>query len=417
MNCTQFQSYYYTYLRDKGSVPPEAAEHLKNCKDCQEQIDRLGGELQSQITEADDKVLLRDALKLHASLLDRWVSCGDVRPLLPSMLIDVLRIAAVTPITAHLEHCAKCRTQLKDVQSLRLTTKELIAAAAFLSGERSLPGLKTPAQKVLQVISQSDESGIETKMSSTSQDSARDAQAGSDRIQVRHGRHAFVAPRFRTLNYVLTGGIAAAAMIFLVVMLLPTVASGNLKKVNQAINSVSNVHVLRYSAQNQLIQELWISRKMGFKLYKQHQNTLFKDLNTGRILQLLPGGEPSYLDEGIREDDKYAQLLPFEQVKDLSLDYEWTFKGQAALNDGRQVKVYELTWETLGSNLALQRKWRGYLDIDSNLPYKIEWLEKVADKPFELFTTLHINYPTESECRELLEAEGFQRFLIPNQSE
>jgi hypothetical protein len=232
-------------------------------------------------------------------------------------------------------------------------------------------------------------------------------------VQVRYRQHGRWISQRRPM-FVMTSGFAAAAAIA-VIMLFPLRAGGNLEKVNRAVNSVSNVHVLRYSRTDELIQEIWMSRSLGFKLYKESQNVLFKNLRSGIILQARPGNEPSE-HEGIREHEQYARLLPFEQLRDLPPGYTWNFRGESVL-DSRHVRIYELVWDTGGPSLVIRRKWRGYLDEKTCLPYKIEWLEQVADQEYELSTTLLIDYPTEAQCLEQLNVAGFQRFLKDDHSE
>lgn len=417
MDCKHVQDYYRVFLKDGTSVPGAAAAHVESCAQCREQIRLLSEQFGSQGPAQDEKYLLREHLKLHVRLMDRWISCSTVRPFMPALLVNFMKVTVDTPVTAHISHCAACQNDFRRIQQLGLKQNELIAAATFLADRQHAAALSADATQVLNAIAESRESGIETCMNSGGTNEGAGEQTSEvSSVRVRHSHQNVCGTRPGSLRYVLTGGVAAAAVL-LVIMLLPTIASGNLKKLNQAVNSVSNVHVLRYSQQNELIQELWVSRSLGFKLYKQPQNTLFKDLRSGRVLQAQPGNEPAYLDNCIREEDRYAKLLPFEQLKDLPTGYQWDFIGDDVLEGGRPVKIYELTWETANFNPTIQSKWRGYLDADSYLPYRIERLEKISEQEFELVTILLVSYPSEAQCLEKLKQEGFQRFVTENQPE
>lgn len=423
MNCKECQSYYYGYLEDKGNLPSEAVNHIQQCNDCQLEIKRLRHEVScSDVSTVDHKALLRKHLMLHMSVHDQWLSCRRVRPIMPVLLIDYLRITQPTPVTLHLDQCRQCRSQLKQIQSLGLSCEKLMAAVDFLAGKNEdLSVFEDKAKHVLQAIRNAEESGVVTRMQKNinSTESVANSTSMPDSFaKAYHSRESVSTGRLRSINYLLTGGIAVAASILLLVMLLPTAASGNLKSVSQAIKSVDNIHLQRFSDKGELIQEIWMSRPLGFKIYKQPQTTFFKDLNTGRIVQIQPGGEPVYLSEGVREEDLYARLLPFDQLKDLPSDFEWTYIADKLLKSGQHVKLYELTWKNTISGRIISKKWRASLDPETHLPYHIEWLEQIGDETeFQTITTSVVEYPSETKCQEQLKQEGFQRFLKVDQIE
>jgi hypothetical protein len=417
MNCKECQSYYYGYLEDKSNLPYEASNHIQICHNCQLEIKRLRHELKSSdVSSVDYKALLRKHLKLHMSVHEQWLSCRRVRPFMPALLIDFLHITQPTPVTLHLDQCRQCRSQLKQIQSLHLSCEKLIAAVDFLAGKNEdLSVFEDEAKHVLQAIRNAEESGVVTRMQKnvdSAESLANPIPMPASPAKARHPHQAVSTGRLRSINYLLTGGIAVAASILLVVMLLPTAASGNLKSVSQAIKSVDNIHLQRFSDKGELIQEIWMSRPLGFKIYKQPQTTFFKDVHTGRIVQIQPGGEPVYLSEGVREEDMYARLLPFDQLKDLPSDFEWTYIADKVLKSGQHVKLYELTWENTISGRTISKKWRASLDPETHLPYYIEWLEQIGDETeFHTITTSIVAYPSETKCLEQLKQEGLQRFL------
>jgi hypothetical protein len=398
MNCQECSTYLYGYLQDAENIPSAVLGHIDNCVSCREQIGRLRSHLSLSCAQQEQSGLLRKHLQLHARLLNRWVSCDEVKPFLPALLVNGLQISIRTPVTAHIEHCSQCRTHLAEIQSLGLSQEQLVAAGTFLSASGKAEALPAKAEPVLQAVLESERSNTQTRLDD-------DASSG---IRIRHCSQT--TNRSRSIRYLLTGSLAAAA-VFLVVSLLPTAAIGNLENVNRAVKSVSEVHLQRYSEKGDLIQEIWISKSLGFKIYKQPQKTFFKNLRSGQIVQITSGSDPVYLTEGLRDDDMYARLLPFDQLRDLPSQYEWNFVEDGILGDKR-VHIYELTWQQAGTNMAVYKKWRAALDPQTFLPSRIEWYEKMEGEPdYILITRSEVAYPSKVRFLQKLEQEGLHRLL------
>jgi hypothetical protein len=123
------------------------------------------------------------------------------------------------------------------------------------------------------------------------------------------------------------------------------------------------------------------------------------------------------LSEGLRDDDMYARLLPFDQIKDLPEQYEWNFIEDSVLN-GQSVHIYELTWQHAGTGVTVFKKWRAALDTQTYLPYQIEWFERLqGEQEYVLMTRSEVQYPSKGRFLELLGEEGFQRFLTEDHAE
>jgi hypothetical protein len=404
MNCRESSQFFYCCLHNPEGVPSEVAAHIEHCADCRGQVDRLRGHLLASETQPQQNSLVRKHLRLHARLLDQWVGCAQVRPFLPALLIPEMKISVPTPVTAHLEHCSQCRTHLTEIQSLGLSPEQLIAAGTYMSGPDQTVNLPDNARSVLDSVLQAENSDLETRM---------DAIAAG--IKVRHRNSAPVS-RSRSVRYWLTGGIAAAAVL-LIVTLLPTAAIGNLENVNRAVKSVSEVHLQRYSDSGDLIQEIWISKSLGYKIYRQPEKTFIKNIRSCRIVQVTPDSAPVYLSQEPREDDSYARLLPFDQLKDLPPQFEWNFVEESVL-DGRRVLIYELKWEHAGAALTVFKKWRAALDPETFLPCQIEWFEKMqGEDDYTLVTRSKVDYPSKARFLEKLEQENFYRFLTDDHME
>lgn len=407
MNCQECTIYYYGFLTDADKIPSGALGHINSCQTCREQVNRLRNQLNDGQAPSDPNDLRRRHLQIHARLLNQWVTCDQVRPFMPALLLDATRVTALTPVTAHIEHCSQCRQQLKEIQSLNLSHEQMLAAGTFMAAPGEANGLTERTATALRSILMAGRSGIMTRV---------DAEE-STKVKVAPRRSAGVqASRARSIRYLLTGSVAAAA-VFLVIMLLPSSAIGNLENVNRAVKSVSEVHLQRYSEKGDLIQEIWVSKSLGFKIYKQPQKTVFKNMRSGQIVQVAPGSDAVYLSEGLRDDDMYARLLPFDQIRDMPPQYEWNFIEEAVL-DGRRVHVYELTWQHPAAGFTVSKKWKAALDARTHLPYRIEWFEKMqGEQDYVLMTRSEVQYPAKGRLLEQLDKEGFQRFLAEDHVE
>lgn len=125
--CCDVRPYYYDILCEEShdDVPDAALLHVSECYYCQSEIERLGAAL----NEADDSANAqsrRDAkllqlLRLHFSYTNKTVTCCTVKPFLPSMTDELVRIRIPTPITAHLEQCTRCASDLSALRGLELS--------------------------------------------------------------------------------------------------------------------------------------------------------------------------------------------------------------------------------------------------------------------------------------------------------
>lgn len=129
--CKQAELYYYNILSDKGDkpVPASVMEHVGHCHNCQVQLKRLEAAL-SQAYSADSEQGGSDSataaiLQLHFAHTSRLVTCETTKPFLPTLLHPALRVAIPTPITVHLDNCESCSEDLKRIQRMDLSPKQL----------------------------------------------------------------------------------------------------------------------------------------------------------------------------------------------------------------------------------------------------------------------------------------------------
>jgi hypothetical protein len=134
-----------------------------------------------------------------------------------------------------------------------------------------------------------------------------------------------------------------------------------------------------------------------------------KDLGTGSITITEPANNTL---AGVEETmDVPRGLLPFDDVSKIPPDAKWhqaTYETiETTIPD---TKVYELIWpkEGLDGSVIIHRKWRGYIDIKTKLPRRIEWWEKQAEeKEYKLVTIIKATYPTAIEIQATISEAGF----------
>lgn len=130
--CSQAEVHYYDFLHEenRGQIEGQIIDHIENCQNCQAQINRLR-EVLSQAEsglEGNQKrarTAVNHMLKLHFSNIGKCVTCWVVKPYLPTLLDTALAIKIPTPITTHIDNCQQCLEDLKTIQRLNLSSKQL----------------------------------------------------------------------------------------------------------------------------------------------------------------------------------------------------------------------------------------------------------------------------------------------------
>jgi hypothetical protein len=140
INCTNARLYYYDFLHaeTREGIPEGAMEHIKQCRICQTEMDRLK-ELLIKAQERDESEQSRKdsaistLLRLHFEYIGEPVKCDTVKPFLGSLADPVLQIRIPTPITTHVNKCKACRDDLQKLLNLHLPHKYLCRLGQILS--------------------------------------------------------------------------------------------------------------------------------------------------------------------------------------------------------------------------------------------------------------------------------------------
>jgi hypothetical protein len=130
--CEQAKAHYYDYLfgDTKECVSTHILGHIDGCSSCQAEVRRLKvilaeGEDQNAGGERQATAAITTYLRFHFVYLRAFVDCKILKLFLPSLAIPALEVSVPTPITVHLDNCQKCTSDLKAIQRLKLTSKQL----------------------------------------------------------------------------------------------------------------------------------------------------------------------------------------------------------------------------------------------------------------------------------------------------
>ncbi len=141
--CVEAKLYYYDFLYGESQepVPESVINHIQQCRQCHEQINRLKVVLSQNYSIEPAKRQASSAittmLELHFSYIDKPVTCYTVRPFLAGLSDTALEIRIPTPITAHLDNCRECAEDFKTIKNLNLKRQQLYRLSQLLGKELS----------------------------------------------------------------------------------------------------------------------------------------------------------------------------------------------------------------------------------------------------------------------------------------
>lgn len=413
--CRQAAEFYYDYLNEPSEVPASIREHIEQCFDCREELDRLKGILEHP--EPAGQSVRSDLLRCQVPLYEQWVGCRKVRPFLPLLAAEELLPSVPTPAAAHLAHCPLCRQDLTALKKLTLTAEQALAAARVLSGDKSICVSVAGAwAEGLKAMEHREDSDVLTKLSrnpdgifqiAVAQRAARPQQAAAVRRRP-----------FGWLRY------AAAAVLLISVYLLWQVrpARGlDISEVYQLLEQPVNAAITSYPQENQNLiiasrvleeqpplQEIWISNSLGVYLFIGENYSVLWDLNRNHKCIKTPAGiEQVPITQPVKRFEIPWGLLPFRCPSELPDKYKWRMVRPEEPT-GPNVQVYDLTWTDYSAlGRPIERRWRGYLDTRTKLLLQVDRWERSENHPFQKVSTTLIRYPQDADVLSRIAAEGF----------
>jgi hypothetical protein len=217
-------------------------------------------------------------------------------------------------------------------------------------------------------------------------------------------------------------GIAAAAVIFIVVALLlniPTARAVTLSQIHKALEKVKNVHISSFVPdKTEPIQEKWVSRTLNIYMSKTGKQLVLWDIpNHARRSKQSDASsvETSPLStEMITKIEgtivSFWGLVPFADLSVVPGNAEWnriTDRSLEAIAKG--IEVYDLTWtERANDGSTVFKKWRFFVDPKTNLPERTEFYQKLpADDEYIFISAMEVEYLSDSKMQEVIKEVFF----------
>jgi len=170
--CRQAELHYYDFLHEenRGRIEGHIINHIEHCQNCQNQINQFRevlarAESDFEAGQKGARTAVGHMLKLHFSCIGECVTCGVVKPYLPTLLVPALAIKIPTPITAHIDNCQQCSGDLDTIRRLNLSPKQLRRLSQLLA-DRSADDKVSCRQSwpAIQWVAAMDWAGIEAKV-------------------------------------------------------------------------------------------------------------------------------------------------------------------------------------------------------------------------------------------------------------
>ena len=425
--CEKAKVYYYDYLMKQNVelIPAEIAEHLEQCKRCKLQVELLSKELEhvdsGKNAEVNSAVVTN--LRLHFAYADKPVGCKIVRPFLPGLVDETLKVRIPTPITVHLDNCEKCEGEFERIRGLGLGQKELFKLAQDFASKPNtdesgvvtcykIKGEANTDSLLADTKTPYDQWPIEVEVLRESQEVAG-AASGAEKRRV--DLRPFIRP-------ILTA--AAAILVVLFVMHSNIAKAINLEQISNAIRQAKNIYIVTLDPQSTsstslIVQEAWISRDLNVKIGKTGSNWVLWNLNE-KIQKskdtTIGTVETKSIDDNailkVSENmDKTLGILPFETMPEV-LNEDSNAKWQKVIDETitlANTELYDLTWtERTMTGKAVYQKFRLYIDTKKYLPRKIERLHKYSkEDDYEFTTIIEVTYPTNDEISNVIISAGF----------
>jgi hypothetical protein len=398
-------------------ISVEALRHLCVCPDCREQLYKYRASKAEKLywnTEESPKPC--DAIST-TGIFDYIVPYGidpgkDQHARFPQSL------------TAHLIECRKC---LEKMQELHKTVYGILQRAE--SG--IVTCLKVDSAKRDSIISSPDnlydDWPIEVEVFDKSSKTVDTMATKSDGTGLFVAKSKLKLSQKRLMLSIrpLIKPVVAAAAILIVALLVfrgSVVNAVGLDRVYEVLEGIKNVYTITSAPQKlEPLKEVWVSKELNVRISKTATKCVLWDLRDKTV-------KSKSLETNLVKTEKMSKealvharktmnvpwgLLPFNTistVRDISDDAIWQQVPDESLNTMiPNTQVYELIWtEKIIGGSIMHNKWRGYLDIKTTLPRRIErWQRLPREDEYELLIATEVVLPTTVEVQAAIRNAGF----------
>lgn len=226
----------------------------------------------------------------------------------------------------------------------------------------------------------------------------------------------------KKLRPLLKTAIPAAAIILIVVALvfnIPTAKAITLSQIYKALDGIKNVYIAKFVPDKaKPTQELWVSRTLHIYMTKTGELRVLWDITNGvaKIKHLDTGVvETTRLSvESIADIEKkmssYLGLVPFINMSEIPADAQWSRVIDKSLEaTTKDIEIYDLIWaEAAYEGSVVFKKWRFFVDPQTNLPQKTEFSEKLPiDNKYVLESINMVEYLGSREIQAILKEASF----------
>ncbi len=437
--CQKSMIYYYDYLSSaRDQVPDDVCDHIAECAYCQQELLSL-----KQIdSQSDTDFTLTSAqtthLELHFALAYQPIKCSTIKAFLPVLAIPGQQVTIATPVTTHLEHCSRCSEELKTLKELDLSVLQYGLVSQMFSNH-SIESPEAFSASQMEVVSEmlnrpdsgvvtcfrlkdplKDEPGESYEVDVSTEDVPLTKQPESKRAEATAHDTIKVQPRASKQRRFLRP-LAAAAVLMIAALLLfqnSPLQATDIGQIYEALKNVTNVSMTQYDVDEPApIQQTWMSRSLGIKLYKEQERfTLWDIENKTRKIY---GNDAAQIQSTMLEQDAIETvaktmdapygLLPFKNVSELPRGAVWEkVQSQEAGPDIEKTEIYNLFWtQKSATGNSVDYQWQCHIDAATKCPLKIMWGKKNPDtQNHELTTRIEITYPTQGQVRDIVEQAG-----------
>lgn len=218
-----------------------------------------------------------------------------------------------------------------------------------------------------------------------------------------------------------TGAVAAAIILMAVVLFqsIPTAKAVTLSQIYKALEKVRNVYISRFVPdKTEPIQEKWVSHTLNIYMSKTGKQLVLWDIPNGvrkskqvdtAVTEIVPLTAVSVADTEKKITGSLG-VMPFYDISDVPEDADWSRVADKDLEAAAKgVEVYDLTWtERAYDGSTVLKKWRVFVNPQTNLPQKTEFSEKLpTDNKYVLESTNIVEYLGSRELQTILKEASF----------
>ncbi|MCK4782654.1 MAG: hypothetical protein KAV87_02805, partial [Desulfobacteraceae bacterium] len=216
--------------------------------------------------------------------------------------------------------------------------------------------------------------------------------------------------------------VAAAAVILIAVALLlntPAAKAVTIERIYEAIEKVKNVYITSFVPnKKEPIQEKWVSRTLNTYMTKTGKELVLWDIpNSARKSKQLDTAvieTKPLTDDMITGIEKKMSgslgLTPFYDISEIPEDAEWSrVTGDRLEVTHKDVELYDLKWVEKRYDGSLKlKKWRVFVDAETNFPRKTEFYEKLpTDSEYTLRLVMVVEYLSDGEIQAVIGDASF----------